>query len=133
MKLVTVSILILGMVCNCPIAMAQGPIPFRAMMQNAGAQPVAPPMPNAKNDTTASITQSAHSAHTTNGGKAMMVGGVVLLAVGATAVTLDAISGATFGTKGAEGRTVAGYVGGFAAAGTGITLIVLGNRRRSTK
>ncbi len=133
MKLVTVSILILGMVCSSTDAIAEGPIPFHALMQNAGAEPAAPPVPDAKSDAQSSVPHSAQTTHRTNGGRAMMVGGIVLLAVGAAAITVDAMAGATFGTRGAEGRTAAAYVGGFAAVGTGITLIVLGKHRRSAK
>lgn len=133
MKLVTVLILILGIFFTSTFAVAQDPIPIHAMMQNAGANPVTPPALQAGNDTAASLTQPAHPAHRTNGGKAMIVGGVVLLAAGAAVVTIDALSANTLGTKGAEGATAAAFVAGFAASGVGITLIVLGNRKRSAK
>lgn len=117
---------------NSALAIGQNPIPFKAMMQSPGVQQTVAPMPNrgSPQDLSASAT-ATHTGALTPKGKAMMIGGIVLVAAGAVVIAADAAFGSTMGTKGAEGKTAVGYVGGFSAVGTGVTLIVFGARHRS--
>jgi len=102
------------------------------MMQSAGTQQVSLPVPNgSSHQSQAALTQTTRVGALTPRGKGMMVGGIVLVAVGAVVVAADAAFGSTMGTKGAGGRTAAGYVGGVGAAGTGVTLIIYGSRNRT--
>ncbi len=81
MKLVAVALLVLGMLGNSTLAMAEGPVPFRALMQTAGAQPSVPPITDTKDKST---TLSAQPAHTrmTSGGKIMTGTGIGMLVIG---------------------------------------------------
>ena len=126
MKLVAVALLILGMPCNAMLAMAEGPVPLRAFMQTAGAEPAMPSGPDAKD----SSNQGTTSKHA-NGGKAERVTGGVLLGTGVAVITTTLVLvSAGDGDAGHPGRVWAGIGGGAGMTGAGITLIVLGSHRR---
>lgn len=72
MKLVAVALLILGTLCNAVLAAAEDPVPFKALMQTAGAQPSLPPMTDARDQSTAVSTQPAHRQHMTTGTSTML-------------------------------------------------------------
>jgi hypothetical protein len=123
MKLVAVALLILGIPCNAMLAMAEGPVPFRALMQTAGAEPAMSSKPDAKD----SSTTSKHA----NGGKAERVTGGVLLGTGVAVITTTVVLvSAVHGSAGHPGRVWAGIGGGAGMTGAGVTLIVLGSHRR---
>jgi hypothetical protein len=126
MKLVAVALLALGMLCNSTLAMAEGPLPFRALMQTAGAEPAMPSKPDAK-DSSIQNTTSKHA----NGGKAERVTGGVLLGTGVAVITTTLVLVSAGGDAGHSGRVWAGIGGGAGMTGAGVTLIVLGNHRRS--
>ena len=127
MKLVAVAFLVLGMLCNSTLAMAEGPVPFRALMKTAGAEPAMPSRPDAKD----SSIQSTPSKHA-NGGKAERVIGGVLLGTGVAVITTTlVVVSAAHGDAGHPGRLWAGIGGGAGMIGAGVTLIVFGNHRRS--
>lgn len=126
MKIVAVAFLILGMLCSSISAPAQGPVPFKKLMQNAGVQPAIPPKPHAK-DASNQSTESKHA----KSGKAERVTGAVLFGAGvATIATTLAVVGVVHGSAGHPGRVWAGVGGGAGMAGVGVTLIVLGNHKR---
>ena len=77
MKLVAVILLSLGMLCSSTLAMAEGPVPFRALMQPAGAQP---PNTDAKDQSSAVSTQPVHRPLTKEG-KIMTGTGIGLLGI----------------------------------------------------
>jgi hypothetical protein len=115
---VVIGALLLNSLC----AVAEDPIPFKAMMQSAGAQPAVPPTPDAQ-------SQQANTGKITAVGKTEIVGGYVLLGAGAVTVALTAAINSGFKFSGS--KVTALYAGGGAAAGVGVTLIVLGFHRRS--
>ncbi len=123
MKLVAVALLILGIPCNAMLAMAEGPVPFRALMQTAGAEAA---MPDAQ-DSSIQSTKSKHA----NGGKGERVIGGVLLGTGVAVITTTVVLvSAGHGDAGHPGRVWAGIGGGAGMTGAGVTLIVLGSHRR---
>jgi hypothetical protein len=131
MKLVAVALLVLGMLCNSMLAMAEGPVPFNALMQTAGAQPSVPPITDTKDKSTALSAQPTHT-RMTSGGKIMTGTGIGMLvigvaAVGGTAIVRTALGGVTSAKEDALFAT-----GGALVAG-GVTLIVFGSHRRSAK
>ena len=132
MKVMAAFAVCFAILWNSVLAVGQGPVPFKEMMQSAGTQQVAAPMPNPDNQQSlAASTTTTHIGALTPKGKGMIIGGIALVAVGAVVIAADAAFGCTVGTKGDEGRTAAAYCGGIAAAGTGVTLIVFGGRSRS--
>lgn len=132
MRVMTVVLACCAILSNSALAIGQGPVPFRAMMQSAGTSPVANPIPTGdSNQSPAVSTMTTHIGPLTPKGKGMIIGGIVLVAVGAVVVAADAAFGSAMGTSGVEGRTAAAYCGGIAVAGTGVTLIVFGGRNRS--
>jgi hypothetical protein len=127
-KLVTLA-LIGGFAFNPTIAAAQNSVPIKAIMQSAGEQAAVP----ARQDANGAIGQGAASAHA-NGGKAERVTGGILLGSGiaVTTATLVVVS-MLHGSFGHADRVWAGVGGGAAMTGAGITLIVLGNHKRTSK
>ncbi len=114
---------------NSMLAAAQGPVPFKAMMQSGGTQQVAAPMPNGDSSQSPAVATKAKPAgRLTPKGKAMIIGGFVLVAAGAVVIAGDAALGSWGGTG---GKTAAGYIGGAAALGGGVTLVIFGDRGRS--
>jgi len=82
MKLVAVALSILGMLLSSTSAMAEGPVPFSALMQTAGAQPDVPPMTDAAGKATPLSTPQAAPPHMTSGGKVMVGAGIGMVAIG---------------------------------------------------
>src|SRR5579872_7608457 len=120
MKLVTMAFLAAGVLCNSTLMLAEDPVPFKALMQQAGAQPI-PPRPEAKNG---SIQSTASKP--ANHGKAERVTGAVLLGAGAATITATlVVVGAVHGSAGHTGRVWAGVGGGAGMAGVGVSLIVI--------
>ena len=130
MKLVAVALLVPGLLCNPMLAMAQGPIPFSAYMQAAGAQPSAPRAPDAKNQFTPVSNPQAHT-HMTSGGKVMTGAGIGLLAVGGVLIAGTALLNSGNNFFGNATEKAAGYGGGAGLCAGGVTLIILGHHRRS--
>lgn len=125
MKLV-VAVALVAILCSCTLAKGEGPVPFKALMQQAGAQPAIPPEPDAK-DSSIQSAQSKQAHH----GKAERVAGGVLLGTGVAVITATlVVVGAVHGSAGHDGRVWAGVGGGAGMTGAGVTLIVLGNRKR---
>jgi len=127
MKLVAVALLILGMLGNAASATAEGPVPFKALMQTAGAQPSLPPMTDAKDQSTAVPAQPAHRPRITRGGKIMIGTGIGMVAIGGLVIAGTALL--DWGPPTA--KVDAGYATGGGLAAGGITLIVFGVHRRS--
>lgn len=128
MKLVTLAFLAAGILCNSTWSVAQSPVPFKALMQQAGAQPAIPSKPD-PNGTSFQPTTPKPADH----GKAERVTGAVLLGAGAATITATlVVVGALHGSAGHPGRVWAGVGGGSGMAGVGITLIVLGNHKKSS-
>ena len=127
MKLVAVTLLSLGMVCNAVLATAEGPVPFKALMQTPGAQPSLPQITDAKDQSTS--TQPAHRPPMTSGGKVMTGIGIGMFAIGGVVVVGTALL--DWGRRTA--KVDAGYATGGGLMAGGITLFVLGYHRRSAK
>lgn len=125
MKLIVVALLAVGILCNSTFAIAGTPVPFRALMQNGGAQPAAPSSPDAKNQSTSAPPKK----HMTTGGKIMTGVGVGFLIIGGTVL---------IGTKAYNGYATSTdrnelYGAGGATMGIGAVLILLGMHRRSAQ
>jgi hypothetical protein len=132
MKLVAVALLVPGMLCTSTLAMAEGPVPFRAYMQAAGAQPAVPPPPHAKDQFTAVSNPPAHT-HMTHGGKIMTGAGIGMLAAGG-AVFAGAALVSSSGFSPSSSSKKAGLYGGAAGlCAGGVTLIIFGHHRRSAE
>jgi hypothetical protein len=125
MRLVAAA-LIAGISFNPVIAAAQNPVPFKAMMQSAGAEPAVPPMPDTSK-------QTARAGQMTGGAKVEIGVGAFLIAAGATSLALTALLTRDGWGAGIPGKTAAGYAGGGAAVIGGVTLITLGCRKRPAK
>jgi len=109
------------------VAMAEGPIPFKALMRNQGAQPGMPLFTDADAQSTSAPNQPAHKIHVTRSGKIMTGVGIGLVGIGGfvMAVTPHAFATPTDKNElyGASGATM----------GVGVVLIVLGTHRRSAQ
>jgi hypothetical protein len=125
-KFLAVSLLVVGVFLTSVLAVAEDPIPFKAMMQSASAPVAGPPKPDANYP----AGQAANASKTTAAGKAEIIGGFVLLVTGISTVAFTA---KLTGTNYAGPKAPALYAGGAAAAGVGVTLIVLGSHRRAKK
>jgi hypothetical protein len=127
MKRIAVALLILGMLCNAALATAEGPVPFKALMQTAGAQPSLPPMTDAKDQSTAVSTQPAHRPPMSSGGKVMTGIGIGMLAIGGGVVVGTAALGNCYGCSSHRAEL---YGAGSGIMAGGAILVVLGNHRR---
>lgn len=127
MKLVAAVALVVAMLCTSTSAMAAGPVPFRALMRNDGAQPGIPPLTDAIDQPTAAPNQAAHKTHMTRAGKIMTGVGIGMAAIGGVvmAATPHAFATPTDRSElyGASGATM----------GVGVVLIVIGVTRRSAQ
>jgi hypothetical protein len=130
MKLVTVALLVVGMLSNSMFAMAEGPVPFKALMQTAGAQPTTTPVTASQNQSTAVPTQPAHRPMT-RGGKMMTGFGIGLCVIGGSVLVASAVLNSVWGFSPSDKAKAYGAGGGAVAGGA--ILIVLGNRRRSAR
>jgi hypothetical protein len=126
MKRVAVALLTFGMLCNAALATAEGPVPFKALMETAGGQPGLPSMTDARDQSTS--TSRVHGQHMTKGGKIMAGVGIGILAIGGSVVFTTAALGNCFGCS--SHRAELYGAGGGAMAG-GATLFILGFNRRS--
>jgi hypothetical protein len=126
MKLVAVALSILGMLLSSTSAMAEGPVPFSALMQTAGAQPDVPPMTDAAGKATPLSTPQAAPPHMTSGGKVMVGAGIGMVAIGGLVVMMTGL----MHDWASPSRQTALYVGGGGMAAGGVTLIVFGKHRR---
>ena len=119
--------LVVAMLWSSTFAMAEGPVPFKALMRNDGAQPAVPPLTDVGDQSTAASNQAVRKTHMTRAGKIMTGVGIGLVAFGGLvmAVTPNAFATQTDKNElyGASGATM----------GVGVVLIVLGVRRRSAK
>ena len=130
MKLVTVALLVVGMLSNSMLVMAEGPVPFRALMQTAGAQPTATPITASQDQSTAVPTQPAHGPMT-RGGKMMTGVGIALCVIGGGVLVGTAALNNAWGFSSSD--KAMSYGAGSGAVAGGVILIVFGNHRRSAK
>jgi len=120
-------LLIVAASVNSMQAIAEDMIPFKAIMQSASAEPAMQPKPDAKEGD----IQSTASKHA-NRGKTERVAGGILLGTGIAVITTTlAVVTATHGSAGHPGRVWAGIGGGAGMTGAGVTVIVVGNHKRS--
>lgn len=131
MKAATSILLFLGAALLCRTAIAQGPITLASVAHVGYSYPV---LQEANGLQAASPTPN-RPAPLTHNGKVMRGVGIALLGLGAGVITIDAIltNCSGIGCGGHTGRSAAGFVGGGGIAATGVTLIVLGNRRRTER
>ena len=125
MKLVAVALLVVGMLCNSMLAMAEGPVPFRALMQTAGAQPTTTPIAASQDQSTAVSTQPADRPMT-SGGKIMTGTGLGLCVVGVVVL----VTAAVLNSLASPSRKAEAYGGGGGAVVGGAILVVLGSHHR---
>jgi len=130
MKLVAVALLVFGMLSNSMLAMAEGPVPFRALMQTASAQPTTTPITASQDQSTAVSTQPAHRPMT-SGGKIMTGVGIGLCVIGGGVIVASAALNNVWGFSPSDKAKAYGAGGGAVAGGA--ILIVLGHHRRSAK
>jgi hypothetical protein len=131
MKLVAVAVLVVGMLSHSMLAMAEGPVPFRALMQTASAQPATTPIAASQDQSTAVSTQPAHRPMT-SGGKIMTGTGIALCVIGGGVLVGAVALNSAWGFS--PSRKAAAYGGGSGALAGGAILIVLGvHHRRSAK
>jgi hypothetical protein len=128
MKLATVALLVVGLSCNSMLAMAEDPVPFRALMQTAGAQPSIPPIRDSKDQSAPVSTEPAPRRHMTTGGKIMVGVGIGMMVIGGVAML--GAAGSIWATS-TEKNSLYGAGGGAMAGGA--ILIVLGAHRRSVR
>lgn len=126
MKLVAVALLVVGILANSMLAIAEGPVPLRAFMQTAGTEPVVPQDANAKGQSTSPSTQPAHT-HMTPGGKIMAGTGVGFLIIGG--IVLAGTAAFSGWASSSDKAKLYGAGGGVMAGG--VVLIALGVHRRS--
>ena len=127
-RLLAAPLMVAGMFFNSACAVAEGPIPFNAMMQSASAQAAVPPGPDANS---ASV-QPVKTGHITKLGITEIGVGSVLLGAGIlTILATLALNSSGFRPQGA--KTPALYAGGAAASAVGVTLIAFGSHKRSAK
>lgn len=128
MKIITVALLILGILGSSMMATAEGPVPFKALMQNAGTPPSATSVTPSQGQSAAVPTQPPHRPMT-SGGKMMTGFGIFMVAAGAVVIvgTASLNSWASSSDK----AKLYGAASGVAAGG--VTLIILGKHRRATK
>jgi hypothetical protein len=131
MKLVTVALLVVGMLSNSMLAMAEDPVPFRALMQTASAQPTTTPITASRDQSTAVSTQPAHRPMT-RGGKIMTGAGISLCVIGGGVLVGAVALNSAWGFS--PSRKAEAYGGGGGALAGGTILIILGDHhRRSAK
>lgn len=128
MKLVTVITLALGMLCNSILAAAEGPVPLKALMADAGAEPVMIANAGADDKSLTGSTQQSHKTMT-RGGKIMAGVGVGMLAIGATGLIGTAVWRGPVSPSDKHKL----YAAGSGVMATGVVLIVFGSHRRSAK
>jgi len=129
MKVVAVALLSLGISCHSMLAMAEGPVPFRALMQPAGAEASVPAVTAAQDNSTVPSAKPVHPTHMTSGGRVMAGVGVGLLVCGGFVIG----GTAAVGSWASPSRRGALYGGGAGLAATGAILIVVGSHRRSAQ
>ena len=127
MKLVAVALLVVGMLSNSMLAMAEGPVPFRALMQTAGAQPTMTPITASQDQSTAVSTQPAPRPMT-SGGKIMTGVGIGLFVTGVGVLVGAAALNSAWGFS--PSRKAEAYGGGGGAVVGGAILVVLGSHHR---
>jgi hypothetical protein len=130
MKLITVALLVVGMLSQSMFAMAEGPVPFKALMQTAGAQPTTTQITASQDQSTAVPTRPAHGPMT-RGGKMMTGFGTALFVIGGSVLVGAAVLNGAWGFSPSDKAKA--YGAGSGAVAGGAILIVLGNRRRSAK
>lgn len=129
MKLVAVALLVVGMLSNSMLAVAEDPVPFRALMQTASAQPTTTPIAASQDQSTAVPSQPAPRPMT-SGGKIMTGTGLGLCVVGVVVL----VSAAVLNSLASPSHKAEAYGGGGGAVAGGAILVVLGSHhRRSAK
>lgn len=127
MKLVAAVALLVAMFCSSTLALAEGPVPFRALMRNDAAQPGIPPLTDTDDPPAAASGKAVHKTHMTRSGKIMTGVGIGLVAIGGVVMALTPNAFATPTDKdelyGASGATM----------GVGVVLIVFGVKRHTAQ
>lgn len=122
-KFVAVQLMLAAMFLNCACAVAEGPVPYAAMMHSWSAQTAVPAMPQA---------QQVHTSHVTKTGKTEVGIGFLLLGAGLVTISATALVNSS-GFKPSGAKTPALYAGGAGAAAAGVTLIAFGFHKRSAR
>jgi hypothetical protein len=133
MKLSAFVLLILTVIASSTAAMAEGPVPFNALMQAADAQSSVPPISDTRDQSAAASTQPAHKRDMTTGGKILTSTGVVTLLIGVAVITGTAVTGAAFRGWESHPDSAKLYGAGTGLVAGGATLVILGVHRRSAK
>jgi hypothetical protein len=127
MKLGAAVALVVAILCSSTLAVAEGPVPFRALMRNEGAQSGIPPLTDVNDQPAATSNQAAHKTHMTRTGKIMTGVGIGMVAIGGVVMAVTPHAFATPTDKnelyGASGATM----------GVGVVLIVIGVTRHSAQ
>ncbi len=119
--------LVVAMLCSSTLAMAEPPVPFKALMRNGGARLSTPPLNDVDDPPAAASNHADHKTHMTAAGKIMTGVGIGFVIIGGVvmAATPDA-----FATPTDKNEL---YAASGATMGVGVVLIVLGVKRRSAK
>lgn len=125
MKLFAVVALGVAIFCSSTLAVAQDPVPFKALMLGKGAQPGLPQNTDANAQSSTASTPAPHKTHMTAAGKIMTGVGIGMIGIGGAVMALTPNAFATQTDKnelyGASGATI----------GVGVVLIILGVHRRT--
>ncbi len=124
-KFVAVPLLSAGIFLGSVSAVAENPIPFKAMMQPAGAQTAVPPKPQSG--------QQVQPGPISNAGKAEIGAGFFLLAAGVATLTVTVALDSSGFFKSSGGKIAAGYGAGAGATVAGVTLITLGFHKHKAR
>lgn len=127
MKLIAAAALVVAIFCSSTLTVAEGPVPFKALMRSEGAEPAVPQSTDGKAQSTATPNQPTRKTHMTRAGKIMTGVGIGFVAIGGVVMAFTPHAFATPTEKdelyGASGATM----------GAGVVLVVFGVRRRSAQ
>jgi hypothetical protein len=122
-KFVAVPLMSAGMFLSSLSAVAENPIPFKAMMQSAGAQAPVPPKPTG---------QQVNQGPITSTGKAEIGAGFLLVGAGIVTITATALlNSSNFNPAGPKTPLLYGVGAGATAAG--VTLVALGFHKHKAR
>ncbi len=122
-KYVAIALMSAGLFFSSVCAVAEGPIPFDAMMQPATAQP---PVPSLQD------SQSAAAHHSSDGG-GQIAGGRAMVGVGLGVIFFSVLMAGMSSTSGDKGKAYAAVGVGSAITAGGVALMVHGFHVRSQK
>lgn len=123
-KFVAVPLMSAGIFLSSLSAVAENPIPFKAMMQTAGAQAAVPPKPQSG--------QQVQPGSISNAGKAEIGAGFLLVGAGIVTITATALlNSSNFNPAGPKTPLLYGVGAGATAAG--VTLVALGFHKHKAR